>query len=406
MSAAGSRRELARWLVGHTRALLAPLSIAVVARIANQVLGIVLLVQVAQAFADAAAGRAPALPGLLGLLVVVALAKALLRYLEHYAGHFVAFTSLARLRELFFARLVPQAPAATQGRAGAELTDRATRDIDRIEVFFAHTLPPAVAAVVVPGLALGWLAAAVDGRLALVIAGFVVMIGVVVPLLSGRATWRGSHRVAARRGRLAAHLGDDLQGVREVLGFGIQRARLAGLADADDALTGARLQAGRVDGIRAATLLVLELLTLVAVVTAGSAAGLPPAAVAVALAVAVGLWAPARGVDDFVTGLDAAFAAAARVREVTDAPPLVRDPKRPRPIPAAIPSTSAATPTSGVLDAGVPDSAGGRPTPSSGVLDAGVPDSAGGRPTPPGTPPAAEPAAVEVDQVTFSYPGA
>ncbi|MEA5117676.1 MAG: ABC transporter ATP-binding protein, partial [Propionicimonas sp.] len=149
-----------------------------------------------------------------------------------------------------------------------------------------------------------------------------------------------------------------------------------------------------------------ELLTLVAVVTAGSAAGLPPAAVAVALAVAVGLWAPARGVDDFVTGLDAAFAAAARVREVTDAPPLVRDPKRPRPIPAAIPSTSAATPTSGVLDAGVPDSAGGRPTPSSGVLDAGVPDSAGGRPTPPGTPPAAEPAAVEFDQVTFSYPGA
>ncbi|MEA5116229.1 MAG: hypothetical protein VB036_01280, partial [Propionicimonas sp.] len=75
MSAAGSRRELARWLVGHTRALLAPLSIAVVARIANQVLGIVLLVQVAQAFADAAAGRTPALPGLLGLLVVVALAK-------------------------------------------------------------------------------------------------------------------------------------------------------------------------------------------------------------------------------------------------------------------------------------------------------------------------------------------
>nr|MBP8921836.1 ABC transporter ATP-binding protein [Micropruina sp.] len=153
-----SRIGLTRWLIGHTRRLVPVLGVAVVARIAGQLMGVALLVLAADAIARTSSGTAVSLPGLVGLLAAVALGKALLRYLEHYAGHWVAFTALQRLRELFFDRLIPQAPAATTGRAGAELTERATRDIDRIEVFFAHTLPPAVAAVAVPGVALAWLA--------------------------------------------------------------------------------------------------------------------------------------------------------------------------------------------------------------------------------------------------------
>ncbi len=323
-----SRWELARWLVGHTRTLLPALGLSAVSRVVNQILAVALLVLVADAFGRAAAGQIVDGWSLAGGLVLVALVKAVLRYLEHYAGHWVAFTALARLRELFFARLVPQAPAATQGRAGAELTERATRDIDRVEVFFAHTFAPAVSAVVVPAIVLGWLASAVDPRLALAILPFLLAV-LVVPLLWGRGTWHSARRVAARRGEIAARVGDDIQGIREVLGFGITERRLAGLAKADHRLGAARSEVGRNHGFRAASLSLLEAAGLIVVPAVGFAQGVPTGQISVALAVAIGLWAPARGIDDFVAGLDAAFAAAARVREVIDGHPLVTEPAEP-----------------------------------------------------------------------------
>lgn len=339
-----SRLDLTRWLVRHTRGLLPPLAFATLARIANQTLGVALLVVAAGALAAAASDVPPRLPELIGVLVGIALAKALLRYAEHYAGHWVAFTALQRLRVLFFDRLVPQAPAVTSGRAGAELTVRATRDIDRIEVFFAHTFPPAVSAVAVPALALGWLATATDGRLAAAVAPFVAAIVLVVPLLSHRATWRAARQVADARGAVAAHLGDDIQGVREVLAFGAREARLDGLADADRALASARGRAGVRQAWRTTANALLQAGAVVAPVLVALDLGLPVADLAAALAVAVGLITPARGVDDFATGLDAAFAATERVRSIVDAPPAVLDRAHADETDALAPSPSTASP--------------------------------------------------------------
>ncbi len=320
-----SRLALAGWLVHHARGLLGPLAFAALARIANQTLGVALLVVTADALVAAATGVPPRLPALVGTLVGIAVAKALLRYAEHYAGHWVAFAALQRLRVLFFDRLAPQAPAATSGRAGAELTARATRDIDRIEVFFAHTFPPAVSAVVVPVLALGWLAVSTDPWLAGSLAPFVAGIVLVVPLASHRSTWRAAREVADARGAVAAHLGDDLQGVREVLAFGAQGSRLEGLADADRTLAAARGRTSVRQSWRIAANSLLQAGALIAALLVTFGQGLPVADLAVTLAFGVGLFAPARGVDDFATGLDAAFAATERVRRVVDAAPTVQD---------------------------------------------------------------------------------
>lgn len=327
------RFELAVWLVRHTRALVALLGVAVLARVAGQTLGVALLVVAATAIAAAAAGESVSVPAMIAVLVMLSLAKAGLRYLEHYTGHWVAFTALARLRELFFARLIPQAPATTQGRAGAELTERATRDIDRIEVFFAHTLPPAISAVTTPVIVLSWLAAATQPAFSAALAPFVGAVVILVPLVAGRRTWRYTRDAATRRGEQAARLGDDVQGVREILGFGIRQARLDGLDRADRVLAAAQLRLAGIQAGRTAAIAALQSACLIAVVAVGASLVADTTAttadVVTALAVVVGLWSPSRGVDTFVAGLDAAFAATNRLRQVVDAPPRVRDPQRP-----------------------------------------------------------------------------
>ncbi|MCT1690490.1 ABC transporter ATP-binding protein/permease [Brevibacterium sp. p3-SID960] len=326
--ATARRRELTGWLIGQTRGLLAPLGLAVIARVLGQLLGVALFVFAASLLIRAAGPQLSGQPVGIGVAVAalagMAIAKALLRYAEHYAGHYVAFTSLQRLRDAFFARLIPQAPAATQGRAGAELTSRATSDIDRIEVFFAHTLPPAVSAVAVPAIALTWLAVVVDPRLALTLTLTVAAL-LALPLLTRRGAVDSADAVARVRGQIAERLGDDVQGMREILGFGIAEQRLDGLARVDAARTTAAAQVGASQATRAGLSVLLQGGGLIAVLLIGAGVGASPAAIMTALAVGIGLIGPARGFEDYITGLDNAFAATARIREIMDAAPAVTD---------------------------------------------------------------------------------
>ena len=322
------RRHTAGWLVRNAEGLRSPLLLAALARIISQLLGVVLLVVMADAVVTAAGGEEVRVGALAGVLICASLLKAALRYAEHYAGHWVAFTALQRLRELFFAALVPQAPAATRGRAGAALTETATRDIDRIEVFFAHTFPPAVSAVLTPAIALIWLGSAVESSAALLLMPF-VLATLVVPLVSARTVWTSARRVASDRGAVAARVGDDVHGARDVLMLGAEERRLIALDAAGDGLTRARSASGSVQGARTAIIDLLQATAVIVIVGAGAVTGQELRDVAVALAVAVGLRGPVRGIDSFMAGLDAALASAQRLRAVVDAPPTVTDPREP-----------------------------------------------------------------------------
>ena len=325
----GARPSDTRWLVDQTRRLLPPLALSTAARIANRLLSVALLVVPVSAAADAAAGVPVNVGALTVTMIALALMKAVLRYAEHYAGHWVAFTALQRLRELYFARLVPQAPALTAGRSGGELTERATRDIDRIEVFFAHTFPPAVASIVVPAAALIWVAIAINPWLALTGGGCLLAALVIGPVVTHRSGTRAAAEVAIDRGRVAAHMADSIQGVATVHAFGIESRRITEAAALDGRLIRARSWTGRLTGIRVATTSLLQAGSLIASLVVGGALGLEASATAIAAAVIVALWGTVGGIDDYLTGLGSAMAATRRVRAVVETAPVVTDPAHP-----------------------------------------------------------------------------
>lgn len=330
MTATPGRLGLSRWLLTHTRELLRPLGLAIVLRVIGQLVGVALLVVAVDGVVRAlSTGNGDVLGPTVVWLVVLALVKAVLRYLEQYSGHYVAFAALASLRRLFFARLAPQAPAATDGASSGDLSARATRDIDRVEVFFAHTVPPAVSAVVVPVVALLWTAIAVDPMLALVMLPVPVLVVAVVPFLSGGLTWRATRRRGEVSGRIAGHVSDSVDGVREILGFDHRGARLAELDQLGRASGRAAARVSGVAGVRAALVQAVQFGGIVAVLVVGAsraAEGSSDAVdVALAIAVLIGIAGPTRAVDGFVADLDASFASAARLFEVLEREPVVTD---------------------------------------------------------------------------------
>lgn len=332
-----SRAALSRRLIQVGRPVLGPLGTSVVART------VALLCGVAQ-LALAAAGVARVVTGWGGIggvvlaLVAVSVVRAVARYVEQLAGHTVAFKALAILRGAFYDRLEPQAPAATEGRRTGDLLARATRDVDRVEVFFAHTLAPAVTAVLVPVAVVLWLALGIHPGVAGVAAAGFLAAGLLVPRLADGSAAAAARELRVARGEVAQHVTDTVQGVREVASFGAEERRLAELAERSDAVgRGVRGGAG-VTALRRGLNAALVPLTLLGVllVAAGPvlAGTLTWADAVVAVAVVLGTVPAVLAVEDFAADLGQAYASAERVFEVIDAAPAVADPTDPEPVPA------------------------------------------------------------------------
>ncbi|MGA8383345.1 MAG: ATP-binding cassette domain-containing protein, partial [Stellaceae bacterium] len=87
------------------------------------------------------------------LLILLALAAplaGLLHWLESWLAHDIAYRLLAEMRIALFAKLDALAPAYLLRRRSGDLIALASQDVETIEYFFAHTVAPALVAVLVP----------------------------------------------------------------------------------------------------------------------------------------------------------------------------------------------------------------------------------------------------------------
>ena len=323
-----------RWLVSVGRPVLSPLGWAIAWRHVDQILAIALLICPLAWLAGWTEAAGPDLsPGAMAaLLIGLALAKALARYLEQFTGHRVAFQALELLRQELYRALSARATAIRRSEGSGDVLVRATKDIDRIEVFFAHTLPPLVTAVTVPlgcvlatGLMTDWAAAAVLGLGCL-------SAGVLVPALGARAAAASARRAGEQRGRLAQHLTDSVQGAPELLGYG----RVADRLRQTDALMAEGPAARDLDTLRAATRIVVAPITLLALVLLTHRHADP-----VTTAVVAGMaWRALAAVDPvagFTDTLPTTMAAARRVHRLASASPHPPAPTTPiHPAPGAL----------------------------------------------------------------------
>ena len=332
-----TRRQLSLRLLSITRRVLPPLAASIAARIVFLMIGIALFALGGWAVAGLASGESS---WSIALVIVCAIGlsvlKGLARYLEQFAGHFVAFHSLAMLRNYFYDQLEPQAPAGTDRLDSGDIMNRVTKDIDRVEVFFAHTLAPVTTAIIVPILSVVWMGSAVSWTLAAVLAPFLLIVGAVIPFLGSGSTARAARELREARGAIAAHVTDSVQGVREVLAFGAQERREAEMSAIEKRISAGLGTQGRWIALRRGfnqAAVALGVVTVAMVAGSNVLAGtltLPQAGLA--LGIAMGSFCPVLAVEEFAADLDQAFASAARVFAITDRAPAVADPADPKPL--------------------------------------------------------------------------
>src|SRR5439155_5257529 len=162
---------------------------------------------------------------LLFALVIIAPLAGLLHGVESGLAHAMAYELLADMRIALFAKLDALAPAYLLRRRSGDLVGLATQDVETIEYFYAHTVAPAIVAILVPGAVLLALAI-VAWPVALALLPF-LLYAALVPVLARQRIDRLGARSREALGRLTAHIGDTIQGLPELVAFQATERRRA-----------------------------------------------------------------------------------------------------------------------------------------------------------------------------------
>ena len=329
--AAAGLRTVISWLLSSTRTVLRPVAASTLARLVDQLLGIVLFVIPAVLVAnlvmsnlDCGCVRSVSanVGGLLTVMAGTALLKGLARYLEQYWGHLVAFKALELLRNQAYRAIYPQAPAIVTDNHSGELLARLTKDIDRIEVFFAHTFAPAITAFLVPGIVTTVTFAVAPWQFGVAVAG-ILIVGLMIPWYGISSGHMAARNKLAARGRVAADVTDSLGGLAEVVGYGLCEARLAGSERLGEELVRASLRETDKSAFRGAFLSAWRMAAVLILLAVGAAlyqSGSLEMAAWIAIMFAVlRCWDGFKAVVDFGTELNTSLAAARRVYQLTHA---------------------------------------------------------------------------------------
>jgi len=159
-------------------------------------------------------------------------------YIENYTGHYVAFRILAAFRDRFYYAMLPLAPARTAKLQSGDAVSRVMTDCERVEPFYAHTIAPAIAAIFVPLIILGW-CWTVHPTLVWFLAPFYIANTLLLPWIVSMLGGDGAE-YRNKLGEVNGFVSDSIQGVRDTIAFGYEDRRAQELYD-----IGATMQEGQ-----------------------------------------------------------------------------------------------------------------------------------------------------------------
>ena len=163
--------------------------------------------------------------GILTALIVLAVARGALRYLEQMSGHYIAFKLLALLRDKVFSSLRRLAFVKLQDKQAGQLVSLVTNDIELLEVFYAHTIAPIMIAFFTSAILL-LVFGHLSGWFVVVALAAYLTVGVILPIITTQLAREDGRRYRELVGEMNDFFLDSVRGMKEIQLFGYAKQRL------------------------------------------------------------------------------------------------------------------------------------------------------------------------------------
>ena len=185
--------------------------------------------------------------GIIAVMILIAVLRGILHYVEQYCNHFIAFKLLAIIRHKVFAVLRKLCPAKLEGRDKGNLISIITTDIELLEVFYAHTISPIAIATLTSVIMVVFIGRyhVLAGVLAL--AAYLI-VGVVIPLWNGKHGSQKGMEFRTEFGELNSFVLDSLRGLDETIQYNQGEKRKGQMSDCSRKLAGMQEDLSRMEG--------------------------------------------------------------------------------------------------------------------------------------------------------------
>ncbi|MDP8079488.1 amino acid ABC transporter ATP-binding/permease protein [Phocoenobacter skyensis] len=165
------------------------------------------------------------LRSVLMILIILAVSRGLLRYLEQMSGHYIAFKLLALLREKVFTALRKLAFVKLQDKQSGQLVSLVTNDIELLEVFYAHTIAPIMIAFLTSTLLLVVFAHISIWFTVIAFLAYLT-IGFILPIITTKMAREDGRKYRDLVGEMNDYFLDSVRGMKELQLFGNEKPRL------------------------------------------------------------------------------------------------------------------------------------------------------------------------------------
>ncbi|GAA0103799.1 thiol reductant ABC exporter subunit CydC [Paraclostridium sordellii] len=262
------------------------------------------------------------------IIIGCAIFRGILRYIEQYSGHFIAFKILAILRDKVYKALRKLAPAKLESKEKGNLISIITSDIELLEVFYAHTIAPIAIAILTSSI-IAFVLYKINPYFGLIGLIFYTIVGCIIPVLSSKLGSEAGFEYRNEFGKTNSFLLDSLRGIKEILLFGQGEERLKAINDNSENLNKKlKIIKGHEGLIRALTditIMIAILITLYAGVNLYINETINLGQVIVALVLLASSFGPTVALSNLSNNLMHTFACAQRLFDVLDEEPAVKE---------------------------------------------------------------------------------
>lgn len=170
------------------------------------------------------------------ILIFVGISRGVFHYVEQYCNHFLAFSILAKIREIVFKKLRELGPAKMETKEKGNLISLLTSDIELLEVFYAHTISPICIAILISvGMAIFF--AQIHPILTVIALFFYIIVGTIIPLCVNKSAVRLGIEHREKFASINSFLLDSLRGLEQTILFDNGISKLKKIRSKSDELS-------------------------------------------------------------------------------------------------------------------------------------------------------------------------
>lgn len=262
------------------------------------------------------------------IIIICGIIRGILRYIEQYSGHYIAFKILAILRDKIFKALRKLAPAKLESKEKGNLISVITSDIELLEVFYAHTIAP-IAIAILTSTIIAIVLYSINPYFGIIGLVFYIIVGYIIPVVSSKLGSKAGFDYRNEFGKTNSFLLDSLRGIKEILLFGQGNNRLNSINENSEKLNEKmktiKGHEGLIRALTDITIMIAILTTLYAGASLYKVGAINLGQLIVALVLLASSFGPTVALSNLSNNLMHTFACAQRLFDILDEVPAVEE---------------------------------------------------------------------------------